>query len=336
MRSLEVSDGGEETSLETFARDQLAICRAADSRDVAALRVWRAVAPSVSLGRYHRRPAAAESLVRRLTGGRPHAIGSGIVCTTAVYPALEWLAAGHTSLAPEQILNRALRPLLATVREAGLDAFYPGRDLITVAGKPVVVASFTTLPDGVLVVATAIAATMSFATTAEMIRDADPGGVVTFDTEALAGSTALVEQGRGVAGLHWAARLAEHAAGAHACRVTLATAPPEPSAEVRPAFDALQAERAQAKPGERVVYAVEMLGAIEAGALVEHGRITSFTLCGDLIASFATVEEVSAALVGQPPSRAATERALLGVLSKPGRFLLGLRDLPALVARLAE
>jgi len=345
MRSLAVSDGGEETSLETFARDNLAICRVADSRDAAELRVWRAAAPGVSLGRYHRRPAGASALVRRLAGGRPYAIGPGILCMSGAYPSLDWLAAGQATLAPEQVLNRALRPLLATLRGAGVDAFYPGRDLVTVGGRPLALASFTVLPDGVAVVSAAVATSMSLSDTAERLGRADPGGVITFDAEALDEAATLAQIGRGAPAAElcdavsqtraWAAQLAEHAADAHGCRAVLATEPMRPAVDVRPAFEALQAERGAPGPDERAVYAVEMLGAIEAAARVEGGRIVSLTLCGDLIASFATVEDLSAALVGEAATRRAAERALLTVLARPGRFLLGVRDFPALIARLA-
>ena len=77
-----------------------------------------------------------------------------------------------------------------------------------------------------------------------------------------------------------------------------------------------------------------MLGAIEATATIEAGRIASLELCGDLIAPFGTLEEIAQALVDQPPTRAAADRALLAVLTRPGRFLLGARDLPGVIARL--
>ena len=345
MRALAVSDGGEETSLETFARDHLAICRVADSRDRAELRVWRAAAPVVALGRYHRRPKGASALVRRLTGGRPYAAGAGILCMSGAYSSLAWLAGGNAALAPEQVLNRALRPLLATLRKAGVDAFYPGRDLVTAGGLPLAVASFTVLPDGVVAVSAALAANSSLSETAPRVAGADPGGVVTFDAEALERSVTLAEVGRGTlcdaicepaSGTRALAdSLAEHAADAQGCNVT-AVAAAGSVVDVRPAFEALQREREAPRSDERAVYAVEMLGAIEACARMDDGRIASLTLCGDLIASYATIEELSAALVGERPTRAATERALLSVLARPGRFMLGVRDLPALIARLAD
>ena len=336
MRALTVTDAGSETPLETFARDHLAICRVADASDTATIRVWRAAAAGVSLGRYHRRPEGAVALTRRITGGRPHGVGPGIVCMTGVYPSLDWLAAGHARLLPEQVLNRALRPLLATLRGGGVDAFYPGRDLVTVSGRPLAVASFTALPDGVIVVTAAVAAATSLSETAAAIRQADPEGVVTFDADALANGTTLEELAPGRATIDWAAELAAHAAEAQVCEATVAADVLAPSTDVGPAFDALQGERGAAPAGQSLTYAIDMLGAIEAAARLEGGRIAELTLSGDIIAPFATVEELSAALIGEPPTRAAADRALLEVLARPGRFLLGVRDFPGLVARIRD
>lgn len=335
MRALRVSGMGRETPVETFARDHLAMCRVADSNDTAELRVYEASLPGVSLGRFHRRPDGAATLVRRVTGGRPHAIGPGIVCLTGVYPSLDWLGAGKAQIEPEQALNRALRPLLAVLREAGVDAFYPGRDLVTVAGKPVAVASFTTLPDGVVTMTAALGVSRDFAGTAASIGRADPDTVVTFDDAALATSVSLSVLGKPVE-IPWVARLVEHGARAHACSATAVDGPAEPTRDVAVAYDALQAERREAAPRTVSAYGVEMLGAIEATAALEAGRIASLELCGDLIAPFGTLEEIGHAMIGEPPTRAAADRALLAVLSRPGRFLLGARDLPGVIARLSD
>jgi lipoate-protein ligase A len=336
MRALRVSGAGRETPVETFARDHLAMCRVADSNDTAELRVYEASLPGVSLGRYHRRPAGAVALVRRVTGGRPYTIGPGIVCLTGVYPSLDWLGAGNARLGPEQALNRALRPLLAILREVGVDAFYPGRDLVTVGGRPVAVASFTTLADGVVTMTAALGVNRDFADTAQSIRSADPDAVVTFDDAALATSASLVELLARPVELEWVARLVEHGARAHACSATAVDGPAEPTKDVAVAFEALQAERLAAAPRTASAYGVEMLGAIEATATLEAGRIASLELCGDLIAPFGTLEEIGQAMIGEPPTRAAADRALLTVLTRPGRFLLGARDLPGIIARLGD
>jgi lipoate-protein ligase A len=336
MRALHVTGVGRETPLETFARDHMAMCRVADSNDTAELRVYEASLPGVAIGRFHRRPDGADLLTRRITGGRPYAVGPGVVCLTGVYPSLDWLGAGNARPEPEQVLNRALRPLLAVLREAGVDAFYPGRDLVTVGGRPIAVASFTTLPDGVVTVTAALGVSRSFVDTAQWIRSADPDAVVTFDAAAFATSISLEDAVGRPVDVAWAARLAEHAARAHACDAITVDDSKEPPKNVAVAFDALQAERRPALAVAVSAYGIEMLGAIEATATMQAGRIATLELCGDLIAPFGTLEELGQALIGQPPTRAAADRALLGVLTRPGRFLLGARDLPGVIARLGD
>ena len=61
--------------------------------------------------------------VYRLSGGRIVPVGPGVVCLTIVVPVVDWLDPAGKSLRPEQILNRAVRPLLAMLRAEGLDAF---------------------------------------------------------------------------------------------------------------------------------------------------------------------------------------------------------------------
>ena len=334
MRALRVSGSGAETPLETFARDHASMCRVADSGMTAEIRVWHAAHSYVSLGRFHRRPLDADALVRRVTGGKPYSIGPGVLCMTGVYPSLAWLGAGSARLEPEQALNRALRPLLAAVRDAGADAFYPGRDLITLGGRTLAVASFTVLPDGVVVTSTALAVGVGFGGTAAAIAAADRTGSVTFDAEALAGATTLEAALGRPAGIDWVGRVAEHAAGAHTCEADVCEPEPLPSLDVGAAFAALQAERGPLAAGTAVAYGIEMLGAVEAAAKLAGGRIAHLELAGDLIAPFATIEELAASMHGEPPTRAAAERAVLAVLTRPGRFLLGVRDLGSVIARL--
>jgi hypothetical protein len=265
-------------------------------------------------------------------------VGPGVLNVTGVFPSAAWLARGREVPAPDQILNRGLRPLLAALRAGGVDAFYGGRDLVTWEAVPIAVASFTALPDGIVVVEAHVAVSTSFDRCATLLAEWDPHGLVLHDASVFAAAPPLERRHGTVGALDWAARLAEHAGDAFGCDTALirsvAALPPEPASGA--AFRAFQRERGGIPPGWSTAVAIEMLGAVEAAALVEGGRIAALELSGDVIAPYASITEIEDACVGQPPSRAAAERALLSVLSRPGHFVLGARDLAGLIARLAS
>jgi len=335
--TITVHDCGPEAAWQAFSRDHVAIAEVARSGAEAIVHVRRAAEEAVSLGRFHRRPGGAAPLFRRLSGGRAVAVGPGIVSLTGLFPSLAWLSQGRAAPGPDQVLNRALRPLLATLRDAGIDAFYGGRDLVTWDGAPIAVASFTVLPDGVVVVEAHVAASTSLDRCAATLAKWDPRGLVLHDAGVFAGALPLCARRSATESLDWAARIAEHAGASFGCHNELVRAreAPAPQPASAAAFTAFQDERGMIPEGWRSAVAVEMLGAVEAAALVEGGRIASLELSGDLIATHASVTEIEDACVGQPPTRAAAERALLSVLTRPGRFVLGIRDLPGLIARLA-
>ena len=276
-------------------------------------------------------------LVRRLSGGRVVAVGPGIVSLTGVFPSVAWLALGRDTPGPDQILNRALRPLLAVLRAVGVDAFYGGRDLVTWDGSPIAMASFTVLPDGVVVCEAHIAASTSFDRCAVTLAEWDPQGLVLHDASVFSGASPLARRASRVDAVDWAALFAEHAQATFACDSSIGDAIEESSmaSAIAPAFVAFQAEREATRAGWATAAGIEMLGAVEAYARIEQGRIQALELSGDLIATYTSIAEIEEACVGEPPSRAAAERALLSVLSRPGRFVLGARDLAGLIARLA-
>jgi len=323
--------------VEAFARDHVAICRVASQGGEAILLVRRAASEGVSLGRFHRRPPGDSPLIRRLSGGRAVAVGPGVLGLTAVFPSSDWLAFTGTTPSPDQILNRALRPLLSALRAIGADAFYGGRDLVTWDGQPIAVASFTVLPDGVVVVETQIALSTSFERCAAMVAQWDPLGLVLHDASPFAAVPPLERRLAAVTGHDWPALIADHAQTAFGYEASVARSPEVSGAEAiaTPAFRALQSERSAVRPGWVAAAAIDMLGAVEAAALLERGRIAALEISGDVIATYASLTEIEDACVGQPPSRAAAERAVLSVLSRPGRFVLGARDLAGLIARLA-
>lgn len=337
VRRLIVLDCGVEGFAEAFSRDHLAICRVAREGRGAILLMRRAASDGVSLGRFHRRPPGDSPLARRLSGGRVVAIGPGILSLTAVFPSADWLALTGPTPGPDQMLNRALRPLLSALRAVGADAFYGGRDLVTWEGGPIAVASFTALPDGVIVVEAQVALSTPFDRCTALLAQWDPQGLVLHDASVFAATPPLERRLAPSAARDWPALIAEHAESTFGCEASVNRPPKMTGAEAASAraFSALQEERSAVRQGWVAAAAFEMLGVVEAAALLERGRIAALEISGDLIATYASITEIEDECVGQPPSRAAAERALLRVLSRPGRFVLGARDLAGLIARLA-
>ena len=78
-----------------------------------------------------------------------------------------------------------------------------------------------------------------------------------------------------------------------------------------------------------------MLGALEASATIDGGRLRDVEITGDMIAPFRTIEAAQAACEGMQAGSEEIRAAVGRVLRKPGSFVLGASDLGALLARLA-
>jgi len=81
--------------------------------------------------------ASGATVVRRWTGGHATAYGEGILSLSLILPGPSaWLPATD-KIPAEKLLNRYLRGLLRAISALGAPAFYPGRDCVTVAARPV-------------------------------------------------------------------------------------------------------------------------------------------------------------------------------------------------------
>src|SRR5262249_2591421 len=103
----------------------------------ASLRITSLAGEVLSLGRYHLAPAGDAAgrvcLHRRRAGGRVLPLGPGFALRSLALPHGSALVADDPlAVRPEQALNRCVRALLGGLRILGVDAFYPGRDRITV------------------------------------------------------------------------------------------------------------------------------------------------------------------------------------------------------------
>lgn len=346
MRTLEVWAAGPIAPYARYASDQAMISRVAQSPKTALLRVSSSASAGLALGRFHRRDRNGdERLTRRTTGGRSTPIGPGLIEVTAALPAADWLDPAVASLRPEQVLNRALRPLLGLLRKAGVDAFYPGRDLITLDASPLAACSFTAMPDGVVLVDVCLGTEEPLSVIDDRVARLDPGGAAAITPRCFDGAVDLSsrldgawEQGR------WVDLLADSAGEAWRCAVNRPTPAPgwlddfmEPD---RSAYDAFLCERVpqtlQDSPGSefRSAATIAMLGVVEADVLIVDGRMHDLEISGDVIAPSMTLTALSDACEGAPAAAPALRRAVTSVLAEQRHFLLGLDDVDELLCRL--
>jgi len=339
-RALHFWNAGTETPSQAFANDQLAMLIAA-LRGHAVARLWRASDAGLSLGRYHRRDSARDigtnGLVRRLCGGRIVPQGPGIACLTLAVPQVAWLDPRLGTLRPEQVLNRSLRPLLAALRSAAVDAFYPGRDLVTVSGRTLAHAAFTVARDGALLVQMQIADSDGFDALPRLLERFDPAGVAAVDRNAFDGAATFVElTGRTLDDAGFEEGLAAALGSQLRCEVFRGE--PCDSGDATRAdedtFTMFQQEPGPLPEGSTIASAISMLGVVELAARMENGHLHGVRVTGDLIAPFHVIDRLEDGLEGQPAQLPILRRAVARVLSQPGSFVLGMRDLDAVLARL--
>lgn len=339
-RRLDLWDAGLQSPLQAFASDQLALLAAAQEGR-AFVRLWRADRSGLSLGRYHRCRHPSQGLQRRLSGGRIVPEGPGVACLTLAAPLVDWLDPGGDALRPDQVLNRALRPLLAVLRQqatSGTDVFYPGRDLITVRGRALAHASFTVARDGVVLVHMHVADRSGFDDLAALLEALDPDGVAGADRNSFEASTSIVAlSGSGLDEEAWIARLTSAFAAEMRCEV--GSEQPCPGEHVTTADEialaGLHQELGPLSEGASYAAEISMLGVVEVCARLRGDRLGDVQFTGDLIAPFHTMDSLSTELEGQPLKLPSLRRVLGRVLSQPRSFVLGVRDLDALLARLA-
>ncbi|MCW5892418.1 MAG: hypothetical protein KIT14_18000 [bacterium] len=278
---------------------------------------------AVALGRFHRRPAAdvaGAALVRRTTGGRACAAGDGFLRLVLALPHRSALVAGDPgALAPEQILNRAVRGPMAALERLGVPVLYPGRDLLTVAGRPLAVLGLVVEDDGATLVDVVLSVARDAALLPHLLDRADPAGIVHADMVLPDAVTSLARLGRtaapddllAAAARGYAERLGVTIGDAH----DLAPSP-DPGRDA--GWETARRPDPRHTHHARVQTAV---GVFEAhAALAADGTIADLCLAGDLLASTATVAALEQGLRGAvPPASAAVATAL----ARPDRVLLG-------------
>jgi hypothetical protein len=256
-----------------------------------------------------------------------------------VFSDLAWL--GGEELAPRQVPNRALRPLLQALRALGVDAFYGGRDLLTADRRTLAHVSFTRMPDGVWICEQHLAVSQDFSQLGRLTDELDPRRIAAIDGGAYDESVSLEELAGVGAEARLLALLAEQCRQEFDCEV-VEEGPCEAAAASDPggrdgigAFEAFQAERGPLCEGRVSAAAISILGAVEASAESSGGVIHDLRIDGDLIAPFYTLEAVGQELEGQALEKSVIEGCLARVLERPGNFILGADQLATVIGRLA-
>src|SRR5262249_54568268 len=161
-----------------------------------ALRVFEVEGEGLSLGRYHRAPAPVVGdpvpAWRRYSGGRVFPAGEGFLGISLTLRHRSALVApdppespesrespDRLALAPEQVINRCVRGILAGLQQVGVSAFYPGRDLVTVGGRPLGIVAFEVDAAGALLFEAILANRQDASVLPRRLERADPGGVIT-------------------------------------------------------------------------------------------------------------------------------------------------------------
>lgn len=304
------------------------------------LRVYDFPGDVLSLGRYHLAPhrsgaGSGPHLHRRYSGGRALPFGSGFVGITLVLPHRSaFFSSDPCALAPSQVLNRYVRGILDACKLVGVEAFYPGRDFITVRGRVLGSVSFEVDRAGAMLFEGILAVGRDFSLLPAILDAADPEGVI---KAALltSGDTTCMERE-----LHQPLRTEEVAEflrrGYQDCfNVTLETHALTPLEE-----RAIQATVAhefggdrwlrqrQLRPGLlRHAWTHVQLGMFEAFLALEQERsIGDVMVAGDFIANSPAIESLEQALRLCPAERQAIDAIVSDVFAQPGNYLLGIRD----------
>ena len=300
--------------------------RLLDDPGSGALRVYTLAGDAVALGRYHLAPDPVPDsgvhVWRRHSGGRAMPWGDGFVALSLVLPHRSALvAADPFALAPEQVMNRYVRGVLRACELSGVAAFYPGRDLITVHGRILGMASFEVDAGGALLFQVVLANERDASVLPALLDRADPRGIVRTTMLTPADTTSIARVlGRGLELEELATSLAQGYADRLGVRFARRSLPADD------AFDDagwLAARRPRADLDRHAVVPGQ-IGVLDLHFAREGGVVRDVCLAGDFIASSATVAALEDGLRGCAAEPGAIAAVVHGVLARPDNFVLGL------------
>lgn len=320
---------------ESSMRDRRRLQLAAQPRQRACLRVYSLRGAVVSLGRYHLAPSsrgdARVALHRRIAGGRVIPHGEGFAAVALTVPHRSALVAGEPfALRPEQALNRFVRAVLAALRGLGIDAFYPGRDRITLDRRMLGIVSLESAPSGATSFEAVLAIDGDWLRLPELVRVVDRDGVIAAEVPAADQVTTLAAHAP-APGLDDLANFVGSACTQQfGVELVAGIVPPEPADT--PALAAQWLASRQLRPQlDRRGIAWGQLGVLEVYLSVLDGAIADVLFAGDFIADSASIERLEQRLRGCRFERAAIAAVVDAVYADPGSFLLGVGPLRTVV-----
>lgn len=301
------------------------------------LRVSCLAGDVLGLGRWHLAPAGAAGVMlhRRLSGGRAVATGAGFVHLTLALPHRSALVSEEAfALAPDQVLNRAVRGLLGGLEAGGLAPVYPGRDLVTVAGRPIAVLGLEIDSAGGTLVEAVLAVERDQSLLPGLLDASDPDGAVaaamTLPDDVTSVARAL---GRTPPFDELVTWLERGFAGRLGMRLVEQPAP-RVTAEGDDGFVRARMRRSSLDRSARVA---TMLGVFEAHVgVAADGALGEVMLAGDFLAPSGTVERLEAALRGCPPAPERLQAVIDAVVRPPADFILGIGPLRTVADTIAQ
>jgi hypothetical protein len=284
------------------------------------LRVYTWPGDVLLLGRYHQGPASA-AVHRRLSGGRVVPAGAGFVQLALALPHRSALESDDPhALRAEQVLNRGVRGLLGGLELLGLEPYYPGRDLVTVGGRPIAWLSLAVEENGATLIEAGVSIERDLARLAPLADRLDPTGLAPVRPWQADEVTSVARERKGAVPTD--AEVAAAIVEGYRRRLGWET-----EVDGMPAdLEALAGGIAFDVPpdltwcGRRTVKLGTLLAHVRA---TPDGALGAVRLAGDVIAPVATMHAMERALGGQPLVRGTLIAALAGVLADPAHFLLG-------------
>ena len=294
----------------------------------ASLRVYELAGDVLSLGRYHLLPSAPSGtrvlLHRRHSGGRATAFGDGFIGLALTLPHRSALVSAEPlALAPAQVMNRCVRGILEALKAAGVAAFYPGRDFITVDRRPIGLVSFEVGPTGALLFEAILANRRDFGLLPALLDEVDREGIVAAEMLAAEDTTSLARLGRALSLDDVATLVRCGYEQGFGLSFDVAPAPaPAPVDEgrwleqrsVRPHLDRRGTTRTQ-------------LGHLEARFALDGAQIAELMLAGDFIANSPAIEALERELSGCVARSPAIDEVVQRVFAQPENFVLGIGPL---------